>query len=371
MFSPCTILFFCVCLFTAGCSRQADFEQATGKPVASVPALAEPLTTQDSARPVSNLELSSSQILQVDTDPPSGISQVVRSIFQDSTGKLWIGTQEGLYCHDGDKLICYLVVDDFGKGVTIKQVVEDSDGSIWCATSGGVTKIDGQSYQSFGEKDGLVSRDVWSIAVDATGMIWIGTIEGACRFDGKDFTALTLPEAEPDPTRGVTSGKIVHCITVDRKGQVWFGTNGGAYTYDGESLANISENDGLANDAVYRILEDKSGNIWFGTTHNGVCRFDGTQFTNFTADGVVTGKEIWSMHEDSSDNVWFSGKRFGVYCYDGNRFTNFNKEDGIDSPGIMSILEDNQGRLWLGGTGGLFRRNGDSFVRVTTDGLWD
>jgi ligand-binding sensor domain-containing protein len=81
----------------------------------------------------------------------------------------------------------------------------------------------------------------------------------------KTFSPFALPEAQPDPTRGVTSGKIVHCITVDRKGRVWFGTNGGAYVYDGKTLTNISERDGLPNNAVGSILEDKSGNIWFGT----------------------------------------------------------------------------------------------------------
>ena len=204
--------------------------------------------------------------------------------------------------NDGKVLTSYDVKDDLGNGVTIKCIVEDKDGNIWCGTTGGITRIDGKSFTSFGEKDGLISRDVWSMAVDANGMIWIGTIEGVCRFDGKTFTAFAIPEAEPDHTRGVTSGKIVHCITVDRKGQVWFGTNGGAYIYDGKALSNISEKDGLPNDAVHNILEDKSGNIWFGTTHKGICRFDGKEFTNFTEEGIVDGKEIWCIHEDRIGN---------------------------------------------------------------------
>ena len=64
-------------------------------------------------------------------------------------------------------------------------------GNLWFGTyGGGVSRYDGKSFTSFGEKDGLISRDVWSIAVDANGMIWIGTIEGVCRFDGKNFYSL-------------------------------------------------------------------------------------------------------------------------------------------------------------------------------------
>jgi ligand-binding sensor domain-containing protein len=269
-------------------------------------------------------------------------------------------------------LTSYELKDDLGRGVTIKKIVEDKDGNIWCGTSGGITRIDGTSFTSFGEQHGLIGPDVWSMAVDASGVIWIGTIEGVCRFDGKTFspsTPFALPEAQPDPTRGVTSGKFVHCITVDRKGRVWFGTNGGAYIYDGKTLTNISKRDGLPSNAVSSILEDKSGNIWFGTVHGGISRFDGKEFTNFTQQGIVEGKEIWCIHEGRSGTIWFSGKNAPMYRYDGHAFTKLKEQEGITSL-AFNILEDKSGRLWLSGTHGLFRHDGDSFVRVTKDGPW-
>ena len=120
-----------------------------------------------------------------------------------------------------------------------------------------VTKYDGKSFTNFTEKDGLVNNDVWSIVIDSKGIIWIGTLQGVSRFDGKDFTPFDLPDAEPDPTRGVTSAKMVHSIMEDSKGKMWFGTNGGAYIYDGKNLTNISEKDGLCHNSVNCILEDK------------------------------------------------------------------------------------------------------------------
>ena len=126
----------------------------------------------------------------------------------------------------------------------------------------------------------------------------------------------------------------------------------------------------MINNAVHSILEDKSGNIWFGTTHKGICRFDGKVFTNFTEDGIVDGKEIWCIHEDEAGNIWFSGKRFGAYCYDGNSFTKFDEKDGLTSPGIMCIFEDKERRLWLGGVQGLFRYDGESIFNVTKNGPW-
>jgi ligand-binding sensor domain-containing protein len=307
--------------------------------------------------------------LVIDVDPAAEIDGVVRAVFEDSRGTLWIGGECDLFRNDGTTLTNYAITDDLGRGVTIRKIVEDKAGNIWCGTTGGITRIEGKSFKSYGEKDGLILGDVWSMAVDASGVIWIGTIEGVCRFDGTTFTAFAIPEAQPDPTRGVTSGKVVHCITVDRKGRVWFGTNGGAYVYDGVSLTNISERDGLPNNAVSCILEDKSGNIWFGTVHGGISRFDGKDFANFTQQGVVEGKEIWCIHEGRSGNMWFSAKRSPLYRYDGNAFTKLDEQDEVTSL-AFTILEDSNGRLWLSGTNGLFRHDGESFVKVTKDGPW-
>lgn len=359
-----------VTLLTVGCTKQPHSAQASDTMSRPAFAIDQPTSTQGAIHLPDTRDVQPrSTSLVIDVDPTADIDGVVRAVFEDSRGTLWIGGECDLFRNDGTTLTNYTITDDLGRAVTIKKIVEDKSGNIWCGTDGGITRIDGTSFTSYGEKDGLISRDVWSMAVDASGVMWIGTIEGVCRFDGKTFSTFALPEAQPDPTRGVTSGKFVHCITVDRKGRVWFGTNGGAYAYDGKTLTHISERDGLPNNAVGSILEDESGNIWFGTIHGGISRFDGKDFTNFTEQGIVEGKEIWCIHEGRSGNVWFASKNSPLYRYDGKAFTPLNEQDGITSL-AFTILEDSSGRLWLSGTHGLFRHDGESFVRVTKDGPW-
>lgn len=370
MLKPVVVSFVGMTFLTTGCTIQPESAQESGTISRPESALNQPPSTRDVAQPPRTRDVQSSPIvLGVDVATTSEIEGVVRAVFQDSRGTLWFGGECDLFRNDGSTLTNYEIKDDLGRGVTIMKIVEDKAGNIWCGTSGGITRIDGTSFTSFGEQHGLISRGAGCMAVDASGVMWIGTIEGVCRFDGTTFSPFALPEAQPDPTRGVTSGKIVNCITVDRKGRVWFGTNGGAYIYDGKTLTNISERDGLPNNAVSNILEDKSGNIWFGTVHGGISRFDGKDFTNFTQQGVVEGKEIWCIHKGRSGNVWFSAKRSPLYRYDGNAFTKLKEQDGITSL-AFTILEDSSGRLWLSGTHGLFRHDGESFVRVTRYGPW-
>jgi ligand-binding sensor domain-containing protein len=49
--------------------------------------------------------------------------------------------------------------------------------------------------------------------------------------------------------------------------------------YDGKSFTHVTEKTGLCSNNVYCMLEDKAGNMWFGTLSAGVCRYDGKTFT--------------------------------------------------------------------------------------------
>ncbi|HQZ43167.1 MAG TPA: hypothetical protein PK735_09790, partial [Flavobacteriales bacterium] len=65
----------------------------------------------------------------------------------------------------------------------------------------------------------------------------------------------------------------------DKKNNYWFGSNGeGVYRYDGKTIVNFTTKDGLCNDSIRQIQEDKFGNIFFSTL-GGINKFDGKQFT--------------------------------------------------------------------------------------------
>ncbi len=81
-------------------------------------------------------------------------------------------------------------------------------------------------------------------------------------------------------------------IIEDKSGNIWFGTEagdvskrgteGGVWRYDGKTFENISKKDDLSHPGVWCILEDKSGNFWIGTRNTGLHRYDGKTFTSFS-----------------------------------------------------------------------------------------
>jgi len=76
-----------------------------------------------------------------------------------------------------------------------------------------------------------------------------------------------------------TKSEVVHCELLDKEGNIWFSIKGeGAYRYDGISFTNFTMRNGLCNNDVNAIIQDRTGNILLGT-NNGICKYDGKTFT--------------------------------------------------------------------------------------------
>ena len=117
------------------------------------------------------------------------------------------------------------------------------------------------------------------------------------------------------------SQNTVHCILQDRQGFMWFGTKNGLNRFDGKSFKvfNFSQNKNLKDNVFRNIIQDKDDNIWAGTDdglyiynpHNEIF----TQF-NLRKDGTspISGV-ISDLTIDKDGDIWFSVEEKGVYCY--------------------------------------------------------
>lgn len=78
-------------------------------------------------------------------------------------------------------------------------------------------------------------------------------------------------------TQGSNESDNVNSSLEDKAGNLWFGTTGeGLYKYDGESFIQYTLTNGLNSNTVHCILEDAEGKIWIGTAA-GVCLYDEKQ----------------------------------------------------------------------------------------------
>lgn len=145
----------------------------------------------------------------------------------------------------------------------------------------------------------------------------------------------------------------------DKKNNYWFGSNGeGVYRFDGKTIVNFTTKDGLCNDSIRQIQEDKFGNIFFSTL-GGINKFDGKQFTTLQP---IKSKD-WKLEPN---DLWFNilGKRNenGPYRFDGKNlfqleFPKHYLHDEIYAKGInpffspyevYCIYKDRKGAMWFG-----------------------
>ena len=328
------------------------------------------------------------------TDKEGLSNNVVWSIVEDKSGNLWFGTYGGgVSKYDGKSFTHFTDKEGLSNNVVL-SILEDKSGNLWFGTEGGgVCKYDGKSFTHFTDKEGLSNNVVSSILEDKSGSLWFGTYGGGVsKYDGKSFTHFTEKEG--------LSNNAVRSILEDKSGNLWFGTSGGGVCkYDGncvddiingtnlyqhnqqdlkknkkdlvKSFTHFTDKEGLSNNVVLSILEDKSGNLWFGTAGGGVCKYDGKRFTHFTDKEGLSNNVVLSILEDKSGNLWF-GTRFGLskltlaklvalrraqvdnmeYSVkeDNIIFKNYTYEDGFLGIGCFgnSICEATDGAIWIG-----------------------
>ncbi len=220
---------------------------------------------------------------------PNNISSAKNSILcmlQDRSGKLWFGTSDGVYCYNGTTFTRFL--DNYGirnkSGLHLKMtqyILEDKKGNIWfgCGVwdGEGLSCFDGKSITNFKPNNHGWIR---YLVEDKNGVIWFSTRnDGNWRYDGKTFTKYTEKVGIGAP------------ILTDKTGRIWFsgeehengyGGKGGVWCYDGKSFKNFTTKNGMGDYGVWCIIEDRDGNIWFGTRNVGLYKYDGKTFTSFS-----------------------------------------------------------------------------------------
>jgi ligand-binding sensor domain-containing protein len=233
--------------------------------------------------------------------------------------------------------------------------LQDRAGSLWFGTTGdGVYRFDGKSFTHYTVHDGLSNKTIWSILEDKQGRIWFGTAAGLCRWDGKAIAPIPLAAVlgVPAPAAGaVPAEPAIWSMLEDKSGTIWFGTSEGMVRFADGVLspflkdAAIYNPDNLHLRMVADILEDRQGTIWFASGMppgmEGLCRFDGKSLAAFNPGG-----EQWirSAKEDRQGNLWLGTRNKGVWKYESKAFSKVEQPD-LGWP----MLVDRLGNVWFGG----------------------
>lgn len=280
-----------------------------------------------------------------------------RSIMQDSRENFWVGSNdEGAFCLRKDGEIVKFSTENGLPNNSIRAFCEDANGYIWIGTASGIACVNPNFdiVQLPGFSDiPLDNRFIVSqLYCDTAGRIWIVTRRenGLYVYSDREFseykgitcvnnpivTSMTQDysgaywfgvapyyavKVSPDEQilhnlgSGTQKGTIVSCIYQDSAGNFWFGLDNGITILQNGHYFYYDKSNGLSDESVAKIIEDKEKNIWIATDRGGLQKLSYGKFQTTSMPTTVNA----IAQDDFRKVVWLAGDD-GVYCYKDNAF---------------------------------------------------
>lgn len=327
-----------------------------------------------------------------DRDEKSLPGNHVKDILRDSSGNLWVGTDNGLakYNEQTENFATYknkiydktsLVNDE------VFSIQEDESGLIWVGTYAGISMFDPNTNIEHYKKDpfdenSISDNPIHGIYEDKDGLLWVGTnSKGVNVINRKNYNVKHLNKTSKDYP--ISDDNINDIVGIDNK--IFIATKNGLNEVDKDfKTINIyNTEDGICNNNITALFADSKKNVWIGIA-NGISVLNTNtneiiDITDILTNHNIEDQYIKVIYEDSKGNYWvgcfIDG---GLVKIDPNKRTIENyrnkKEDktSISSNNIRSIVEDKNGNLYIGTSYGLNKLNesNNTFERYSEkDGL--
>lgn len=284
-------------------------------------------------------------------------SNQINKIVIDKYNHLWIATDKGIVCFDGNKWnpCPDLPVPD-KSAVSDALISSNESDTIWLGSMTGLNFFHFNSSEvlNFGQfsKDnsGILSDEVLCLSSDKYNTRYIGTSEGLSIFNNSEWTDWYGRVGEEilqeyrissvacsadgytyattygggisrfkytDAVSGATTydtvwaglrTNYINTVIISDDTCQWYGTTKGA-AYHTSPFTRLnwtfySMEDGLISDTVLSIAKDISGDIWFGTT-NGVSKLHDSTFSSFTPADGLAGNRVNTIAAAKDGTIWF------------------------------------------------------------------
>jgi signal transduction histidine kinase/ligand-binding sensor domain-containing protein len=363
----------------------------------------------------------------------------ITAIAQTPDGFLWLGTPNGLVRFDG---LHFEIFDGTKvpelRSAHVRSLFVNSGGRLWIGTEeGGVVRLEAGQFKEFKLPADQPANALVAFAEEASGTLWLmsgdGTInrisqgnispgpvqwrsEGTAPYKlfqtpdkqawaSNRLNLYQLQDKNPVPVLEGTfaqyqfltpsrnggwwiamGGRVrlwrneqwieergapawdrhnALCCLEDRQGRLWIGSAGqGLFRYDADGdVEQFSTREGLASDGIQALCEDGEGNIWVGTNGGGLNRLHRGLFQVYGQEHGLASSSVSCVAQRGEGEVWIGSADSGLSRIKDGQIRCFGRKEGLESLQIRSLLSDTKGELWVGtASGKCFRRQGAGFV---------
>ena len=310
---------------------------------------------------------------------------------------VWIASQYGITSVQDKKIISWDLLS-IASERGISSFTFDAENNLWIAIRGkGVYKIPLVNDQLVLEKTTNYSLEkedlVYTLYTDSDGKVWAGGKNILSYYENGDWIKTTSTKL---PALTITSftenndeefifstlenglflveglqikkialsenfGTINHIFT-DQRNRLWISTNSGAFLLEENTIKHFTLHNGLINDRIKKIIEDREGNIWLGTDGGGILRYSSDELVSFSTTDGFSSNYVLSVLEDRQDNLYFSTYEGGINFFDRETVSLYGKNNQLADQTIWSSLYTKDSVFWFGTAAGLTLKKNDTFI---------
>lgn len=305
-------------------------------------------------------------------NPKSLLSDVIFAFMEDEDGVIWVGSENGINLFKPETASFELPKDEIGKPTrlvngVVRAFYQDKEGMIWIGTSSGLVRYDPvtgnhKRYRSTRDISGsLANNFIRTITEDSKGNIWIGTDRGLSIFNKKSEAFTNYFHSENNPWS--LPDNLIFQIHIDRRGRVWVATASGLCWFNPANQRFISFIDDMttrlsANQRRFSsITETSDGTLWLGTFGGGILRFDpmSHRYSFYTENQGLPNNVVYKMIDDLNGNLWVPTNRgLARFNIANESFVTYTVKDGMQSNefNLGASLRTRNGRILFGGMNG-------------------
>ena len=307
----------------------------------------------------------------------------IESIYEDKSGSLWVGTENGLNLYNREKNQ-FIYITKFSKR-RISDFLELEDGRIFMTSrNSGLYLYNPKNDSAINFSDdvndstALSDQELTSIEMDSSGNIWIGTINGLDLLDTLTYKFTHFRNKEND--KNSIADNDIRSLHLDSKNRLWIGTETGLsllkYNKDKPEKStfinygnNPNDQTSINSGFILALKEDKENRLWIGIQNGGVDIIDLKTFeenncvfyhyiNNPDDNTSLSYNSIYSIYEDRNGSIWVGSYGDGVNMYNKltKKFKHYNrKEKDLNSltNNFVNALLDDGDYLWIGTDQGL------------------
>ncbi|WNC70657.1 two-component regulator propeller domain-containing protein [Thalassotalea psychrophila] len=302
-------------------------------------------------------------------------SDKIKKVFEDHQNNIWIATKDmGVFQFDLYEGVTksYPFKESNPNSICsndVRDIYQDSKGKLWFATGNGLCLYD-ERNDSFirhnhenTRENSLINDLVISVFQDAGGVMWVGTIAGVSRWNAV-LTPFNHVSKNFGKGKELSSNFIV-ALSEDSKGNIFVGTLGGGLNIIESATGKIKQFHAdktdpvaLQDDRVMNLLIDKSDNLWLGTFGSGLHYKpnNSEEFKTFQHDpedqNSLSSNAISKIVELDNGSLVIAtfGGGVNILHKNGNIsriLHDENDDNSISSNKVIDVIVENKQSLWI------------------------